>query len=198
MKSPYIKPCNYPAEVSRTMDTRLWYRRRRVKPGGSGFKSSLQTRFLTLLPALVVAAGCSSVPGRPDGDTALPACGWLPNCVNSESGRGLQAVDPITAKDGQWQELKAWVVHQPDWEMVTDDGNFIQAIVRTPLMRFRDDVQLHFYPDIELIQVRSSSRLGISDLGTNYRRIEALREVLNPIAASEQTNGVTPRSHTHD
>ena len=111
MKSPCIEPCNYPAEVSRTMDNRLWYRRRRVKPGGSGFKSSFQTRFLTLLPALVVAAGCSSVPDRPDGDTALTACGWLPNCVNSESGRGLQAVDPITAdsveKLATWRKVVA-------------------------------------------------------------------------------------------
>jgi uncharacterized protein (DUF1499 family) len=128
----------------------------------------------------------------------LPACGWLPNCVNSESGRGLQAVDPIKASDGQWQELKDWVTHQPDWEIVTDDGNFIQAIVKTPLMRFRDDVQLRFYPDIELIQVRSSSRLGISDLGTNYRRIEALREVVNPVATREHTSSENTRSHTDD
>lgn len=198
MKSPGIEPCNYLAKASGAMDFSLWFTRRLVKQSGSGVKSSSQPRFLTLLAALVLTAGCSSAPDRPAGNTALPACGWLPNCVNSESGRGLQDVDPITANDGQWQELKAWVVHQPDWEMVTDDGNFIQAIVKTPLMRFRDDVQLHFYPDIELIQVRSSSRLGISDLGTNHRRIEALREVLNPIAASEQTSGVNPRSHLHD
>jgi uncharacterized protein (DUF1499 family) len=198
MKSPGIEPCNYLAKASRAMDFSLWFTRRLAKQSGSGVKSSSQPGFLTLLAVLVLIAGCSSAPDRPASDTALPACGWLPNCVNSESGRGLQAVDPITANDGQWQELKAWVVHQPDWEMVTDDGNFIQAIVKTPLMRFRDDVQLHFYADLELIQVRSSSRLGISDLGTNYRRIEALREVLNPIAASEQTSGVNPRSHLHD
>ncbi len=145
-------------------------------------------RFLTLIAVLVLTAGCSSAPERPAGDTALPACGWLPNCVNSKSGRGLQAVDPIKANSAQWQELKAWVVNQRDWDVVINDSYFLQAIVKTPLMRFRDDVQLYFHPNIELIQVRSSSRLGISDLGTNYRRIEALREVVNP----------TPRRNLHD
>jgi uncharacterized protein (DUF1499 family) len=37
-------------------------------------------------------------------------------------------------------------------------------------------VQLLFVPAAHLIHVRSSSRLGISDLGTNARRVETLRE----------------------
>ena len=197
MKPPRIDPCHYPPEVSRTMGDSLWDRRRLVKPRGSGFKPSFQTHFLTLLPALVVAAGCSSAPNRPDSDTALPACGWLPNCVNSASGRGLQAVAPIQANARQWQALKAWIVQQPDWEIVIDDISYIQAIVKTPLMRFRDDVQLQFDTDSKLIQVRSSSRLGISDLGTNYRRVEALRKVLYPVAASRQPNGATLQSNLH-
>jgi len=118
--------------------------------------------------------------------------------VNSVSGHGLQAVDPIKANDGQWHQIKTWIARQPDWEIVIDDGDFIQAIAKTPLMRFRDDVQLQFGPDSGLIQVRSSSRLGISDLGTNYRRIEALREVLNPAAAREHTSSENSRSNTHD
>jgi len=47
-------------------------------------------------------------------------------------------------------------------------------------MKFRDDVQLLFLPDDRLIQVRSSSQLGLSDLGTNARRVEALREQIRP------------------
>jgi len=157
-----------------------------------------QTRFLVLLLALGGAGGCSVAPDRPAGKATLTACGWLPNCVNSASGRRLQAVDPIEANARQWQALKVWIVRQPDWEIVIDDSSFIQAIVKTPLMRFRDDVQLQFDPDIELIQVRSSSRLGISDTGTNYRRVEALREVLYPAAARRQTSGVNLQSNLHD
>ena len=55
----------------------------------------------------------------------------------------------------------------------------MQAVVKTPVMKFRDDVQLLFLPDDMLIQVRSSSRLGISDLGTNARRVETLRDQLS-------------------
>ena len=161
-------------------------------------KSCPQPRFLALLLALGATGGCSSTPDKPAGKEALAPCGWLPNCVNSVSGQGLQAVDPIKANNGQWQQIKTWIARQPDWEIVIDDSYFIQAIVKTPLMRFRDDVQLQFEPDIELIQVRSSSRLGISDLGTNYRRIEALREVLDPAAASGRTSGANAPSSLHD
>lgn len=89
-------------------------------------------------------------------------------------------MEPLRASAGQWQNLKGWIAQQEDWEVTVDEGNFIQAVVVTPVMRFRDDVQLLFLPDAQLIQVRSSSRLGLSDLGTNARRMETLRDQLAP------------------
>ncbi len=132
------------------------------------------------LAAMLLLAGCSSSPDKPQTRQELPECGWLPNCVNSQSGRGAQASEPIRANAEQWQQLKAWIARQEDWEITVDDGNFIQAIVKTPMMKFRDDIQLLFLPDEQLIQVRSSSRLGLSDMGTNARRVETLREQLMP------------------
>jgi uncharacterized protein (DUF1499 family) len=132
------------------------------------------------LAAVLSLAGCSTSPDKPQNPQVLPECGWLPNCVNSQSGRGAQAIEPIRADAEQWQELKAWVARQQDWKIIVDEGNFMQALVTTPLMKFRDDVQLLFIPDDGLIQVRSSSRLGLSDLGTNARRIETLREQVKP------------------
>jgi uncharacterized protein (DUF1499 family) len=132
------------------------------------------------LAAVLLLIGCSSSPGKPENPQVLPECGWLPNCVNSQSGRGAQASEPIRANAEQWQKLKAWIVLQEDWEITVDNGNFMQAIVTTPLMKFRDDVQLLFVPKDQLIQVRSSSQLGLSDMGTNARRVETLREQLKP------------------
>ena len=137
-------------------------------------------RFSFTLAGMLLLAGCSNLPGKPQNPHVLPECGWIPNCINSQSGRGAQASEPIRANAEQWQVLKAWIALQEDWEITLDDGNFIQAIVKTPLMKFRDDVQLLFLPDDQLIQVRSSSRLGMSDLGTNARRVETLRGQLKP------------------
>ncbi len=129
---------------------------------------------LALVPILFLGA-CSAVPTRPATATTLPECGWLPHCVNSQSGRGIQAVEPIKADAGQWRQLKAWIATRQDWKITVDDGDFLQAVVTTPALKFSDDVQLLFVPDSGLIQVHSSSRLGISDLGTNARRVDMLR-----------------------
>ena len=104
------------------------------------------------LAAMLLLAGCTSSPDKPQTRQVLPECGWLPNCINSQSGRGAQASEPIAANAEQWQQLKAWITRQEDWEISVDDGNFLQAIAKTPMMKFRDDVQLLFLPDEQLIQ----------------------------------------------
>lgn len=141
----------------------------------------LQThaRCVWSLFVVVVLVGCTSSPNKPATTKELPGCGWLPNCVNTQVGRGVQSSEPIRADAERWQKLKLWIAGQEDWQINIDDDNFIQAVVKTPVMRFRDDVQLLFLPDARLIQVRSSSRLGISDLGTNARRVETLRDQLS-------------------
>ena len=137
---------------------------------------NLFVRRILIVAAAGCLVGCTGPPQRPAGLEILPECGRLPNCVNSQSGQGVHAIEPIRADGGQWQALKAWIAAEQDWRVTTDEKNFLQAVVRTPLLRFRDDVQLLFLPEARLIQVRSSSRLGISDLGTNAGRVEMLRE----------------------
>ena len=109
----------------------------------------------------------------------LAPCGSLPNCVNSYSGKGGQAVEPLRATASQWTSLKLWLREQKNWQITADDDLFLQAVAITPTMRFRDDVQLLFQPNAQTIQVRSSSRLGIGDMGANRKRVESLRSTLN-------------------
>ena len=145
-------------------------------------KTRLQFKFHPgcALAAIFLLAGCSSSPVKPQAPDVLAECGWLPNCVNTQSGQGIQASEPIRANAAQWQTLKAWITRQEDWEITQNNPDFVQAVVKTPTMGFMDDVQLLFLPDEQLIHVRSSSRLGLSDLGTNARRVETLRDQLKP------------------
>ena len=124
---------------------------------------------------IALLGACSAAPGRPGADGILAPCGSLPNCVNSQSGEGGHKVEPLRATAEQWQTLKQWLGEQADWNIVVDDRVFVQVVVVSPLMRYRDDLQLLYQPNRQLIQVRSSSRLGISDMGVNRSRVEALR-----------------------
>ena len=45
-------------------------------------------------------------------------------------------------------------------------------------MRYRDDVLLRYDAARNVVHVRSSSRLGIGDMGANYARVEQLRKQL--------------------
>ena len=141
--------------------------------------------YLLCIPLLtIILAGCTSAPEQPGADAVLPPCGMLPNCVNSASGTGGSAIAPLQATTEQWQALKRWLAAQDDWTITVETADFVQAVVKTPLMQFRDDVQLAFKQQASDIQVRSSSRLGISDMGVNRRRIESLRAHLASEAAA--------------
>ncbi|MEZ5503231.1 MAG: DUF1499 domain-containing protein [Halioglobus sp.] len=135
------------------------------------------SRSLAWLPLCFLCA-CSSMPDRPAPGATLLPCGPLPHCVSSTSTRPDQAIAPLTATAQQWQQLKQWLATQEHWTITEDTGDFLQAVVSTPLLHFQDDVQLLYDQHTGVVQVRSSSRLGISDLGTNRRRVELLRDHL--------------------
>ena len=135
----------------------------------------MKKRHLCIALLTIILAGCTSAPEQPGADAVLPPCGMLPNCVNSDSGTGGSAIAPLQATTEQWQALKRWLAQQGDWTITVETADFVQAVVKTPQMQFRDDVQLAFKQQAGDIQVRSSSRLGISDMGANRRRIESLR-----------------------
>ena len=60
----------------------------------------------------------------------------------------------------------------------------IEAVARTPIMGFREDVSIRVVPDGEdsRVDIRSSSRYFESDLGSNAARIAKLIDDLNTAA----------------
>ena len=63
----------------------------------------------------------------------------------------------------------------------------IEAVARTPIMGFREDVSIRVTPDDEdsRVDIRSASRYFEGDLGSNATRVRKLMEDLNNAADSE-------------
>ena len=71
--------------------------------------------------------------------------------------------------------LQALVEATPGARVVKREADYLYATWTTSVLKFVDDVEFWLDPAGGVIQVRSASRLGESDLGANRARIEALR-----------------------
>jgi uncharacterized protein (DUF1499 family) len=73
------------------------------------------------------------------------------------------------------------------------DGT-IEAVARTPIMGFRDDVVVRVRASQEgtLIDLRSASRYGVGDFGTNAKRVAALLSDIDDAMTDAMTEPVGP------
>ena len=71
----------------------------------------------------------------------------------------------------------------------------IEAVARTPIMGFRDDVvvRLSANEDGTRVDMRSASRFGASDFGTNASRIRSLLDDIDDAAGSAPKGMLPPR-----
>ncbi len=139
--------------------------------------------WLLFLPLLVLAAlallSWHSRSGPPPGLAAghLAPCPDRPNCVGSERTDRAHEVEPLGLEgdpEQAWQRLRETIVRMGG-HIERDTGSYLHAVFRTPLLRFRDDLECRLDSAQGVIHLRSASRVGYSDLGANRRRVEALR-----------------------
>ena len=71
--------------------------------------------------------------------------------------------------------LSALLQATPGVSIIESRPDYIYAQAQTPWLKFVDDVEFWANPANQMIEVRSASRLGRSDLGANRQRIEAMR-----------------------
>jgi uncharacterized protein (DUF1499 family) len=107
----------------------------------------------------------------------LRACPPTPNCVTSEQEGTDDYVEPLkvtTTLDDAWRNAKMAIVESGGHIMTEHDG-YLRAYFVTPLMRYVDDVELRRDSRNQVIQIRSASRVGRSDLGANRSRVKKIR-----------------------
>ena len=59
-------------------------------------------------------------------------------------------------------------------KVLEQTNNYWHAVVRSLVFRFPDDLEILQIPNQKVIQVRSASRIGVSDLGVNKKRVDSL------------------------
>ena len=126
-------------------------------------------------------AACSGTPGNladPATVTELAQCPSTPNCVSTSDTGETHYIAPITIEgdpDAAWQRLQDILTEDGSYEITGSAPHYIRAEATTPILRFTDDVEFLLNRDAEQIEMRSASRIGRSDMGTNRERLEDLR-----------------------
>ncbi|MBD0303646.1 MAG: DUF1499 domain-containing protein [Tolypothrix sp. T3-bin4] len=111
----------------------------------------------------------------------LAPCPNSPNCVSSQSSDVGHSIAPLTYSSTPEQaiaKLKSVIESLPRTKIITESNDYLYAEFKSALMGFVDDVEFYLDPKANVIQVRSASRLGQSDLGVNRKRIETIRAKL--------------------
>lgn len=150
------------------------------------------SRFLSIVFGLIITISSSlsfsysalAATGLNNGQ--LSPCPESPNCVVSQNGDEAHRIaaipytsDRATAKETLLKVLSV----VPRTEVVEQTDNYIHTESTSRIFKFVDDAEFYFPEDERVIEVRSASRVGESDLGVNRRRIEQIRLAMEDIGA---------------
>ena len=130
--------------------------------------------FLTLIPFI---SACAGEPPQNIGvtESRLAPCPESPNCVSSFDTKAPHSIKPIKA---DLEKIEKTLASLNNANIVNRSNNYMRAEFKSRLMGYVDDVEF-LYDEIENIShVRSASRVGYSDLGTNRRRVEKIRSLV--------------------
>jgi uncharacterized protein (DUF1499 family) len=127
--------------------------------------------------AFLLAACAGDRPGNLGvKDGALVPCPSSPNCVSSFAGDERHRIDPLAFTgdaDEAFSRLKRVLAAREDSSVVEEGEGYLRVELRTRL--FVDDAEFLLDRARRVIQLRSASRVGYSDLGKNRRRMEEIR-----------------------
>ena len=105
-----------------------------------------------------------------------------PNCISTQTSQSEKLIEALPLKSSveasKAAMLKAFDAYG-SIEIIEEKDNYIYAVATSGKMKFHDDIEIYFDEESGLVQFRSASRAGKSDLGLNKERYDALAEVYN-------------------
>lgn len=139
-----------------------------------------------MLALTFILTACSTNQTIETGTTndRLSPCPKSPNCVSSLSEDKSHYVEPLSYEVSQEEareKLISVINSMKRSKIVTAEIDYIHATFKSALLGFVDDVEFSFDDQRKVIDVRSASRTGYSDLGVNRKRVEEIRKrFMNP------------------
>lgn len=133
---------------------------------------------VTVIPGFILAACAGERPnslGARGG--LLAACPASPNCVSSQAKDERHRIAPLIFSgdpDAAFARLKLVLGRRGDATVIEESPDYVRVELRTAL--FVDDGEFLLDRGRNVIQLRSASRLGYSDLGKNRSRVEEIRK----------------------
>lgn len=115
----------------------------------------------------------------PKAGELLAPCPPSPNCVSSLATDAEHRVAPLADQGdpaAAMRRLRDVIAAMPRARVVSASDTALRAEFTSRIFRFVDDVDCVVDPAAGVIQIRSASRVGYSDLGVNRDRVEAIRK----------------------
>lgn len=138
----------------------------------------LATRTAAITIGLLALCSCAG--DRPTNlgarEGMLTACPTTPNCVSSQASDAQHRIAPLAFSDdpqAAFARLQRILGQRSDTTILTVLPDYLRVELRTTL--FVDDGEFLLDRSNRVIQVRSASRRGYSDLGKNRSRMEEIR-----------------------
>jgi len=160
-----------------------------------GFTIAAPVQAAPLVPQAIPAAipGLSqlftgSTPNLGLEEDHLVPCPATPNCILSQDSDAAHSIAPLTYSGDRsraYENLLKVLSVVPRTRIITQTDNYIRVEFESRLLGFVDDGEFYFPAEDGIIQVRSASRLGESDLGVNRTRMEQIRLALQDLGSRE-------------
>lgn len=141
---------------------------------------------LILLPiALMLGYGLWKNNRTPHGigikNGKVTQCGSTPNCVSS-SGPKTRYIEPLPYLGSQSLSLiLEFLKKHYKTKVIKENSTYLHVVISTDNFHFKDDLEFLLKPDKGVIEVRSASRVGYSDMGVNQMRLDKLKVYLESL-----------------
>ena len=97
----------------------------------------------------------------------LKPCIKVAHCVREELD--------VRNSESPFEEITSIIENTPRTEIVELSGDYLHAEVTSKWMKYVDDLEVSYLPELNKLVLRSESRVGESDLGVNQKRVDLLK-----------------------